>query len=53
MAHADASPRTSTVNWSTTVPELRMRTSENASPPGVTVTALLASVAVAAMALES
>ena len=53
MAHADASPKTSRVNWSTTVPELRMRTSESASPPGVTVTALLASVAVAAMALES
>src|SRR5207247_6737300 len=53
MAHADASPRTSIVNWSTTVPELRTRTSVTASPPGVTVTALLASVAVAAMALAS
>src|SRR5205085_8761249 len=49
MVQGDASPSTSRVNWSTIVPEFRTRTSQLASPPGVTVTALLASVAVAAM----
>ena len=53
MAQPAESPRTSRVNWSTTVPELRTRISQDVSPPGWTVAAFVVRVAVAPMCRQS